>query len=57
MKKSDLFEAFDLFDVRDFAKVFNISMYMYVCIILIEFPLAEIKEKMDIFILNSIIPE
>lgn len=28
MKKSDLFEAFDLFDVRDFGKVAPISVIM-----------------------------
>lgn len=28
MKKSDLFEAFDLFDVRDFGKVARISVIM-----------------------------
>uniref|UniRef100_A0A667WN22 Vav guanine nucleotide exchange factor 1 n=1 Tax=Myripristis murdjan TaxID=586833 RepID=A0A667WN22_9TELE len=28
LKKSELFEAFDLFDVRDFAKVHHISIYL-----------------------------
>uniref|UniRef100_A0A8C9YTE4 Vav 3 guanine nucleotide exchange factor b n=1 Tax=Sander lucioperca TaxID=283035 RepID=A0A8C9YTE4_SANLU len=29
MKKSDLFEAFDLFDVRDFGKVTHISIFLH----------------------------
>uniref|UniRef100_A0A665TWI1 Osteoclast-stimulating factor 1 n=1 Tax=Echeneis naucrates TaxID=173247 RepID=A0A665TWI1_ECHNA len=48
LKKSDLFEAFDLFDVRDFAKVPTQHAHLTVCV-----PAIKVYEPFIIFCLSA----
>uniref|UniRef100_A0AAZ3PJT9 Vav guanine nucleotide exchange factor 3 n=1 Tax=Oncorhynchus tshawytscha TaxID=74940 RepID=A0AAZ3PJT9_ONCTS len=50
MKKTELFEAFDLFDVRDFGKVRNRTSTLFHCVCAVPFPSEEsLEEDEDIY--------